>query len=305
VIIAPTSTDLRRWIHRLPSPATPINVKHSAIGPSSAARLELCPGSYNLARRLQRERAILPDAVSEAAERGTQEHALAEHHLLAGTVPTVGYDPDDLDARPSGEAATRYIETIAGDVARAHHVEFLLVEEMLDARRLHPLLFGTVDGALLWRDDRNRHRLSIYDLKSGSYRVAPSALQLRLYAAFLLLDPRTRDAVADTWLIDTVVVQPHAAAARTQDASTNAFGVSRTHHNHLSILQTAFRYTMAARAAASDYAEDLPLVSGEHCLFCAARPGCPVRQKKRNAKLLAQLRQQTSIDFAALEDVAP
>jgi hypothetical protein len=241
----------------------------------------------------------LPDAVDTAAERGTQEHALAEACLRTGTLPTIACSEDNLDTRPQGAAATRYIETIAADIAHAQQIEFLLVEEVLDARRLHSMLFGTLDAALLWRDHKNRLRLNVYDLKSGAYKVAPSALQFSLYAGLLLVDPRTRDALANVWLINTIVVQPHATTTRTNSNG----GVSRAQHTHLSILRTTFEYLTLARAATGAFADELPLIPGSHCLFCPARIACPVRREKRDAALLAQLQSDPRELETALQDL--
>jgi hypothetical protein len=265
----------------LPAPQPPIRQAHSLLGPSSAARLLQCPGSYVLAQTLRREQAWLPETVSEAAERGTQEHRLAERCLQAGEVPLSGGDSTSLDPLPAGEAARLYIETLAAAVYQAPQVTFLLVEEMLDGRRLHPLFFGTVDGAVLVTEPTGRQRLIVHDLKTGSHPVDASSVQLMLYAALVLLDPRTRDAVAATWLVDTVVVQPY--------ASDGGPAVRRARHTRLSILQTARRYLAAARAATGAGATELPRAIGDGCLFCPARPGCPTRNAQRHQHVAGRL----------------
>jgi hypothetical protein len=269
--------NLRQYIRELPPPEPPILVPHSAIGPSSAARLQACSGSYALLKTLHRDRKVLPDAISAAAERGSKEHALAELHLRWGVPPEV--TPGVNGGRLRGEAALRYVEALVADAVRAHRVEFLLVEEMLDGRRQHPLFFGTVDGALLWCDRQDRQHLGIYDLKSGALKVAPSALQLQLYAALLLLDPRAREALRHVWMIETVVIQPHAAAKST---ASPAFAASAAP-------TTRGRASCKHSSTTCGWRGKRPVPSATNCR-CApvstaffALPAAPARSTRRDA----------------------
>lgn len=260
-------TDLRRYIVRLPR-LVDVPPPHSPVGPSSATRLTLCPGSYRESLLARRERPVLPETVLEAARFGTEEHRLVEEHLHTGTLPDVKRDPLNPELKVQGEASRWHIRAIAEDVAAAVEVKWLLVEEMLDGRRLHPLLFGTVDAALLWRDKKGRWHLTIYDLKSGIYPVPASALQLQLYAGLLLVDERTRDLCTDAWQLETVVVQPY-------NDMHGVDGIARADHTQLSILKTLFNYAMVLHTATGEAMTAQPLMSGKHCLFCPARVSCP------------------------------
>jgi hypothetical protein len=233
--------------------------------------------------------------VATAAERGSREHALVETAIRDNVWPEV---VEELDGYPMGTAARRYIETIADVVRPAAHVDALFVEEMLDGRAYHELFYGTVDAGVVWRDPTGRVRLTIVDLKTGTYLVAADALQLQLYAALLLLDPRTRDLVSRVWHIACTVVQPHVRPMPTGGA------VRTAHFTRQEILSNASAYLAVADAAvALDAVEALPRRPGEHCIFCPAKPACPARQAQReaHAALLLSPVSIDSDDFAAFE----
>jgi hypothetical protein len=177
-----------------------------------------------------------------------------------------------------GAAARLHIETIAAVARQAAWVEALFVEEMLDGRAYHPLYFGTVDAALLWRDHAARSRLAITDLKTGSYVIQADALQLKLYAGLVLLDPRIRAQAQHVWQISTTIVQPNAQPMPTAGA------VRTAHFTRQEILDEVMAYLDVADAATRpDAIEVLERRPGNHCIFCAAKPGCPARRAQREA----------------------
>jgi hypothetical protein len=268
--------DLRRWLRTLPSPRPVLEDLHSPIGPSSATRLLACPASHATAELLARDTAHLAAPVAAAAERGSREHALVETALRENTWPEI---IEEFDGYPMGAAAQLYIETIISVIRQTVRVDALFVEEMLDGRLYHELFFGTTDAGLVWRDENNRVRLSIVDLKTGNHLVAADALQLQLYAALLLLDPRTRDFTRHVWHIDCTVVQPHAKPMP-------ATGAVRTvQFTRREILDSARAYLALADAAtALDAVEVLARKPGEHCIFCPAKPACPARRAQREAQ---------------------
>jgi hypothetical protein len=267
--------DLRPLLQALPPPQPPLDDAHSPIGPSSASRLFACPASHATAELLGRDSACMATPVAAAAERGSREHVLVESAFRNNVWPEV---IEEFDGYPMGEAARLVIETITALVRQSTRPELLLVEEMLDGRRYHPLYFGTVDAALLWRDRAGQLHLSIIDLKTGNYVIQEDALQLKLYAALVLLDPRTRERARSIWHISTTIVQPHASPMPTGGA------VRTAHFTRQQILGDTIAYLDVADAATRpDAVEVLARKPGNHCLFCPAKPACPARRAQREA----------------------
>jgi hypothetical protein len=267
--------DLRPLLQPLPPLVPPLEEVHSPIGPSSASRLFACPASYATAELLGRDDACMATPVAAGAERGSREHALLESAFRENVWPEVA---EEFDGYMMGEAARLAIETVTALVRQSNRPELLLVEEMLDGRHYHPLYFGTVDCALLWRDGADQRRLSILDLKTGSYLILADALQLKLYAALVLLDPRLRKLARPVWRISTTIVQPHASPMP-------AGGAVRTaHFTRAEILAAAMAYLDVADAATQpDAVEVLARTPGNHCMFCPAKPACPARRAQREA----------------------
>lgn len=284
--------DIRPLLQTLPPLRPPLDDAHSPIGPSSASRLFACPASYATAELLGREIACLAAPVAAAAERGSREHAVVETAIRSNVWPEIALE---FDGYPMGVAAQLAIETVTALVHRSTRPEVLLIEEMLDGRHYHPLYFGTVDVALLWRDRADQLRLSIIDLKTGSYIIQADALQLKLYAALVLLDPRTRERARHVWHISTTIVQPHASPLPEGGA------VRTAHFTRQQILDDTMMYLDVADAATrADAIEVLARKPGNHCLFCPAKPVCPARRAQREAHA-ALLLSPVSFEAEALE----
>ena len=284
--------DLRPLLRTPPPLQPPVDDAHSPIGPSSAARLFACPASYATAELLGRDTVQVVAPVAAAAERGSREHALVEAAIRDNIWPEVTLE---FDGYPMGVAARLVIETVAAFVRRSTRPELLLVEEMLDGRRYHPLYFGTVDAALLWRDQCDQLRLAIIDLKTGSYLIQADALQLKLYAGLVLLDPRTRERARPVWRISTTIVQPHASPMPEDGA------VRTAHFTRQQILDDTMTYLDVADAATRpDAVEVLARNPGSHCLFCPAKPACPARRAQREAHA-ALLPSPVSFEAEALD----
>jgi hypothetical protein len=129
------------------------------------------------------------------------------------------------------------------------------------------------------RDRADQLLLAIVDLKTGSYAIPADALQLKLYAGLVLLDPRTRELARPVWRISTTIVQPRADPMP-------AAGVVRTaHFTRQQILTDTRAYLDVADAATRlDAVEVLARKPGSHCIFCAAKPTCPARRAQREAQ---------------------
>jgi hypothetical protein len=288
--------DLRSLLKSLPPLQPPLEDAHSPIGPSSASRLFACPASYATTELLGRDSACMAAPVAAAAERGSREHALVESAFRDNVWPEV---VQEFDGYPMGEAARLAIETVTALVHQSTRPGLLLIEEMLDGRRYHPLFFGTVDAALLWRDHADQLHLSIIDLKTGSFVIQADALQLKLYAALVLLDPRTRERARPVWHISTTIVQPHANPMPVGGA------VRTAHFTRQQILGDTMMYLDVADAATRpDAVEVLARTPGSHCLFCPAKPACPARRVQREAHA-ALLLSPVSFDADELAAIEP
>jgi hypothetical protein len=231
---------------------------HSPIGPSSAALIQACPGSLKA-----QDAAGRPEA-GEAAERGTELHALAERLLRSGdTVPADTPEPVHLHVD-----AVSHLAAAAGVAP--------LIEYRVDGARYHPELFGTLDAAVV---DLKHGVLSIVDLKSGFHHVAADALQLLIYAALFYLSLPAADARRIRW-IDTIVVQ----------LQPNSEPIRRARHRVADVLRALDTYVEAAHVA-TDSANP-PRAAGSWCkqYFCSARTTCPTFHALTLAEAQAEFR---------------
>jgi hypothetical protein len=212
---------------------------HSRIGPSQAELVWHCPGS------VKAQDAAGPRVGGEAAERGSELHAIAEDALRAGTAC----------AEP---AVASYVDLVRQVAERAGVAP--LIEQRLDLAAFHPELFGTADAIVVAIE---RGTLVVFDLKSGLICVPADALQLKLYAgmAFMALPPADQGRIK---YIDTVVVQP----------SCDAAPVRRARHTVVEIVNTLSAYVDRAHIATGE--PDPPLHAGPWCrrYFCSARSSC-------------------------------
>ena len=221
------------------NPAAP--PAHSPIGPSQAALVRNCPGS------VKAQEAAGPRIAGEAAERGTNLHALAETCLRNGVKST---DP----------AITPYLDAVRTTATRAD-VE-PLVEERLELAAWHPELYGTADAIVV---DLAWGVLTVFDLKSGLIHVPADALQLRIYGGMALMALPAADQ-SKIKFVDTVVVQP---------TNGGTEPVRRVRHTVADILRVLGEYVDIAHVATDD--PDPPRTAGPWCRahFCAARTVCP------------------------------
>jgi hypothetical protein len=188
-----------------------------------------------------------PEA-GEAAERGTDLHALAED-LLRHNKPLPADAPLDV---------TVFVAEIRSLAADARTTP--LIEHRLDLSAHHPELFGTLDAAVV---DLTDGVLTIGDLKTGQHHVPADALQLKLYGGMAYVSLPPADARRIKW-IDTVVVQPNGSGDP----------VRRARHRVADILNTLSEYIDRAHLATDS--PDPPRTAGSWCRehFCAARASC-------------------------------
>jgi hypothetical protein len=136
--------------------------QHARMSASKISRVAVCPGS------LMAEEG-LPNSTSEAAQRGTDIHEIAEKLLRGESV--AGVDNDLLDV------ASRYVTTAIQETiyAKKHYVELDVTDAL---KTIHPSLGGTADLIAI-----GGGVMTVCDLKTGRIEVSPeNNLQLMTYA---------------------------------------------------------------------------------------------------------------------------
>ena len=147
---------------------------HARMSASKISRVAVCPGSL-----LAEEG--LPSSTSDAAERGTAIHEIAEKILRQEPVTDV--DDDMLSI------ASKYVTTAREQTAHAkkHYIELDVTDAL---KSLHPSLGGTADLVAI-----GAGIMTVCDLKTGRIEVEPkNNLQLMTYAlgaAIALKAPET------------------------------------------------------------------------------------------------------------------
>jgi hypothetical protein len=229
---------------------------HSAIGASSAHRWMECPGSVRLT-------ADLPATTSEAAEEGTAAHTLAELCLRNDEHPSQ-YLGDTIEGYEVTEEMVQAVEMFVTYVRRRKEEEQfdLMVEVQFSLSYLHPPvpMYGTADVVL-----HKRGKLLVVDFKYGRRPVEVQHNRQLMYyllgAASVVAEPGTES--------EMVIVQPRALHP---DGPIRSAQVS-------SAELRAFEAELLA-AARRTQEPDAPLVPGEHCRWCRAKPICPALHSK-------------------------
>lgn len=148
---------------------------HARMSASKIARVAVCPGS------LMAEDG-LPNTTSEAAQRGTDIHEIAEN-LLRGNAVT-GVDDGLLDV------AVKYVATAMQQTAHAkkHYIELDVTEAL---KGIHESLGGTADLVAI-----GGGVMTVCDLKTGRIEVSPeNNLQLMTYALGAAIALKAPDSV--------------------------------------------------------------------------------------------------------------
>ena len=232
---------------------------HSVLGASSAFRWMSCPGSVRLSEGM-------PGTTSVAAEEGTAAHALAEHCLKKNVNPhdCIGQSFEDIEVTEEmangvavfvayvRERPVDQFEVVDFKYGRGHPVE---VEG-------NPQLLYYVLGALF--------ALEAGDLRAGG----------KFYEVEFKLDklnpPVPMWGTADAVItgdrkngLRVTIVQPRAAHERGS--------VRTTVVSYRELLDFSEDLLDAARKTQEP---DAPLVPGDQCRWCRAKPICPALHSK-------------------------
>src|SRR5262249_34330543 len=111
-----------------------------------------------------------------------------------------------------------------------------------------------------------------------------------LYAFLAFLDPRARTALRYVWQIRLTVIQPFGYPMPPD-------GPVRTRAlNRRQILDFGWAFYETIRAATDRHA-DLPLIAGDHCRWCAAKPVCAEHAREQ----VVQRHNSLETDFAIVD----
>lgn len=234
---------------------------HSPIGASSAYRWIACPGSV----RLCEEAPEKPSTIYAAA--GTVAHHLCELCLLNGTAPESflgqkieqgGFDI--VVDRQMLDGVSEYVDTVRSVHEREGGT--LLVEQSFSLEWLHPGMFGRNDACIV--PEQPFGTLYVFDYKNGRTPVeVENNPQLKYYALGALGEHN--DLFVENIVV--VIVQPNAMN-----------GAPHVREWKISVHELyTWAYGELLTAAKRTAEKDAPLVSGDHCGFCAAASVCPVR----------------------------
>ena len=236
---------------------------HSEHGASICDRWWNCPGSVNLTRGM-------PNESSEAAQRGTAAHAVAELCLTnkRDAIEYVGRTVEgvEVDAKMA-EDVQEFI-----DWCRAGEFDVVMVEQQFDLATLDPPAprFGTADFVGY---SRHMRKLFVKDYKNGFKFVdAAGNRQMRYYALGAVMSLPAGMTVRE---IEVQIVQPNAIGRDTAKRET---------FDAVELAEWALELMARARATMPP---DAPLHAGSWCHFCPASGRCP--EQARESFDIAQL----------------
>lgn len=228
-------------------------MQHSRIvGGSTAKRVINCPGSVALVNQMP------PQPSSSYADEGTLLHDIIAEVLDKDIAPEMF-----LGRRHNGVEFTRALleEKLMPALAALDDIDAegtmeYAVESRVGFGDLLPGVFGSTD--LL---GRLGNRTLVLDWKFGD-GVAVGVEenpQLLFYAAAALRTPETQWAFRNTDEIELIIVQPPS--------------VKRWVTSYDRVRQFEQDLAAAVKAASKP---DAPLMSGDHCRWCTAKPICPL-----------------------------
>lgn len=229
----------------------PILSEHSDTGASSMERWEPCPGSVKISKGI-------PSQPSSYAEEGTKAHGLAEYRLKHGKYPDGEHDEEMITAV---DVYVDYVEGIVKSLS-GHEKNVVKTEFKFSHPDIHEGFRGIGDSVIY---DGAKKILYVTDYKHGAGipKDAKENPQLCYYGigSLLALDvPVER--------VFLTIVQPRYSiedAIKTWEIDT------------VDLMGFMGRLLDAIHATEE---EDAPLVPGDHCQFCRAKPLCPALKEK-------------------------
>ena len=229
---------------------------HAPLAPSASSRWIACPGSVRLTRNL-------PDVETEHAALGTFAHEIAAQCLTEGVDAVEKIGEIDLVHECDAEMA-EHIQTYL-DAVRA------VPGKLFVEARVHIAdgVWGTADAIVYVAENLDRDRvgpvgqLHVFDFKYGAGIFVPveNNTQLGCYALGALYE------FSDRWQ-DIAEVHLHIVQPRHHLGG---------HHVSVVAVETIESWGDLGLRPAIEATKrpNAPLVSGEHCRFCDAKPTCP------------------------------
>ena len=241
------------------------NKAHAKYSASGAKRWLACPGSVHLSEGI-------PSTESAAAKHGTQAHELLEM-LLNAWIDNKNQDVFFRDyPEKTVEDVCEVAEAITSLVSEGAE---LLCETKVSLEFVGPDMFGTVDAAII----EHFKKLTVIDFKYGISPVHPKDNPQLIYYALGLAHKYHYEFET----IELRIIQPRAKVGGE---------TTRTHTMTMKELKEWAAIFSDGRRAAEDFVA--PLVMGDHCFFCPARPICPKHTEKREF--------QAALDFDGIID---
>lgn len=228
-------------------------MSHAKLSPSGAHRWMACPGSIRLCDGIESKDSVY-------SREGTFAHEIAANCLRDGVAASAFLGTSDgeftFDAEMAGYVQ-QYLDAVR--ITMLCDGGELLVETSV---KISEDIYGTADAIVLTHDT-----IHVFDLKMGRgvFVVAEGNEQLLTYGLGALLHvqrPGLR------W-VKLHIVQPRCSADETWRQAQVEAGW----------LATEFQKELLL-AAEETKKPDAPLNPGEHCQFCAAKPGCPALRER-------------------------
>lgn len=245
---------------------------HAPFPPSGAHRWFECPGSV-------RESAGLPDVETPAAAEGTFLHQVAtlclRHHRPARQM--LGWS--DMVHTLTEAQADAVQEAL--DYVRALGFSHMWVDLRV---RANDDVWGTLDVAGVSYDATGAARLHVIDFKFGSGVFVPVVAnkQLLCYGFGFLLGPEFAEVNFDVEEVVFHIVQPR--HHRKDELEPWAMSVAEL---------SAWGKGQLVTAVGAGKAPNAPLVPGDHCQFCKARPHCRALRDQAKAQVLQLFEDET------------
>ena len=259
--------------------------EHAKLSPSAYGRWSRCPGSIELTR-------ALPDSTSEAAQWGTDAHAILEGMLneYFNFVTHEGPDMGDYDEK--AEVALVAYQYVIEQYGKSHkaglHPQVGIEQKVYpEPYTNEPDLWGSADIILM--DDTC---VEVIDLKAGAgVLVMPTSGQLKIYAlgALAALDPYK----LPKWVKMTIV----------QPRIEHPDGVIRSDLMKTSELFDWCNDKLIPAIEAVN-ADNPALVAGtEQCKFCQAKSTCPEIASTNEKLAMSTFIDQTKKDLRDIAEV--
>jgi len=245
---------------------------HAELSASGAERWLSCPKSVQLSKGI-------PSVTNEAAERGTNAHTLLQFVLE---------NPQWKELLKS-KAGEKFLQKLECDSHMWAGVMFAAKCVWNEMGRLRwntsrePQIFTEIklhlDGVGFGTSDIILYQpfgiLHVMDYKNGTKAVNPENNMQALYYAHAAADKFNWEFAQ----LKITIIQPNAPHSRGQIRSWEP--------TEQDLVRAGVRLK---RGALMTKKKDAPLVKGEHCFFCVARPTCPAHVEYKTEKLLGRFR---------------